>query len=128
METSEATVSAAHTMECPLCGAKLPEGAAACDRCDWVRDVHNRPPGGNPRDVIAVALSLIPGAGHIYKGHKLTGWLILLGSVVVVFSVGVVATYTAGFGLLLLPFYWLWVMTLAYWIEDRAAVPNRVLP
>ena len=127
MAANEATVSDTNLFECPLCGAKLPGDAQACDRCDWVPGYHGlRRPGGNPRDIIAVALSIIPGMGHIYKGHKLTGWLILLGSVVVVFGVGVIATYTAGFGLLLLPFFWLWVMTLAYWIDDKAATPRRV--
>jgi len=122
METSEATVSETKVKECPLCGTALPEDADACSRCDWVPGYRRLRAGGSQRDVIAVALTLVPGAGHIYKGHKLTGWIIMAGTVLVIFGVGVVATYTAGFGLLLLPFYWLWVMTLAYWIEDRAAV------
>ena len=122
MEASEATVSETNFKECPLCGTPLPEGAEACSRCDWVRGYRRRRTAGNTRDVIAVALSIVPGAGHLYKGHKLAGWVIMAVTVVVIFGVGVVATYTAGFGLLLLPFYWLWVMTLAYWIEDRAAV------
>ena len=123
MEASQATVSEAKVKECPLCGTPLPADAEACTRCDWVRGYHIRQSRGTQRDIIAVALSAVPGAGHIYKGHKLMGWIIMAGTVLVIFGVGVVATYTAGFGLLLLPFYWLWVMTLAYWIEDRAAVP-----
>ncbi len=124
MPISDAIVSEtkAPSLSCPLCGTSLPAGATACDRCDWVEGYHIHQSRGSTRDIIAVALSLVPGLGHIYKGHKFAGWIIMAGTVLVLFGVGVVATYTAGFGLLLLPFYWLWVMTLAYWIEDRAAV------
>lgn len=62
-------------MHCPLCQAELPDGAADCSRCDWVRDPA-LPPTREP-DWIAAALSIVPGLGHLYKGHLIPGVLIL---------------------------------------------------
>jgi hypothetical protein len=35
--------------------------------------------------------------------------------------VSVIATFTMGLGLLLLPLYWVGVMLQVYWLEDRRA-------
>jgi hypothetical protein len=70
---------------------------------------------------MALLLSIVPGLGHIYKGHRLTGALLMLGAFFAVLACSVAATATAGFGLLLLPFYWAGVMLQVYWLEDRAA-------
>lgn len=117
MPADDATVS---TENCPLCDAPLPPGANECNRCDWVRGYLSRPDAGNieARDMVAACLSIIPGAGHLYKGHTVTGWLFLGGSVLALFACGVIATFTMGLGLLLLPLYWIWVIFQAYWIED----------
>src|SRR6266851_1333970 len=89
---------------CPLCDAPLnPEQPDACTRCDWVAPQpaeHHR--GGSVRDKISVCLSVVPGLGHIYKGHKLTGALYMLGAVFAIFAAVVASTATAGFGILLL--------------------------
>lgn len=60
-------------MNCPLCNTPLPDGAVECTRCDWV---YREEPVVNLRDQMAFWLSLIPGLGHLYKGHILLGGLI----------------------------------------------------
>ncbi len=108
------------TEKCPLCDTPLAPGADHCIRCDWVRAAEYRRDAGNieGRDLAAACLSLVPGLGHLYKGHKLTGWLFLLGTLVAIFACAVIATFTMGLGLLILPVYWLFVIFQAYWIED----------
>ena len=112
---------------CPLCGAALdPANPAECPKCDWVvgyrRREAQRP--GTRRDGIALVLSVVPGLGHIYKNHRLTGALLMAGAVLALFAVSVAATATAGFGLLLLPLYWAGVMLHVYFLEDRALPTN----
>ena len=109
-----------NALVCPLCGSALnPENPTACTHCDWVaRDESNRDVGGSVRDKVAVALSVIPGLGHIYKGHRLTGALYMMGAAFAVFGAIVASTATAGFGILLLPLYWLGVMLQVYFAED----------
>ena len=110
-----------HT-ECPLCGARLePANPNECPKCDWVLGYRRRQAArlGTPRDRVALMLSVIPGLGHIYKGHRLTGALLMLGALFAVMACSVAATATAGFGLLLLPFYWAGVMLQVYWLDDR---------
>jgi hypothetical protein len=80
---------------------------------------------GSGRDIAAVLLSVVPGLGHIYKGHRLTGALYMLGAAFAVIACTVAATFTAGFGLLLLPLYWAGVMLQVYWLDDRATLPPR---
>jgi hypothetical protein len=128
MPTTEAnppltTTSAAH---CPLCDAPLnPEHPDACSKCDWVAPQHaEHHAGGTLRDRIAVCLSVVPGLGHYYKGHKLTGALYMLGAVFAVLAAGVAGTFTAGFGVFLLPLYWLGIMLQVYWLEDRGVKPT----
>jgi len=111
---------------CPLCNAPLTaEYPAECGKCDWVA-----PPApdatkhsGTFRDRAAVALSIVPGLGHIYKGYKWTGIICALGAVFTFLACAVAATFTAGFGILLLPLYWVGTMLHVYWIEDRGKAP-----
>ena len=77
---------------------------------------------GKASDAIAVLLSVLPGLGHIYKGHKFMGMLLIFaGTPMAVGLALLVATGTAGFGVGLLPVYWLAVMAHVYAIQDRIA-------
>lgn len=117
----------ADTMECPLCGNILPKDSERCDRCDWVRTNTAITAEGKASDAVAVLLSIAPGLGHIYKGHKLVGVLLLFfGTPIAVGLAMLAATGTAGFALLLLPIYWFAVMFHVYGIEDR--VPDKPDP
>src|SRR5260370_18399040 len=64
----------ANKMPCPYCGQLLPKDATSCDQCDWTRRA-TETAEGQASDAVAVLLSIIPGLGHIYKGHKLAGFL-----------------------------------------------------
>ncbi|MCE9610795.1 MAG: hypothetical protein K8R23_11435 [Chthoniobacter sp.] len=104
---------------CPLCDAVLlPENPDACPKCDWVR--HATTHRGTGRDLTAVCFSVIPGLGHLYKGHRLLGAIIMLGSCFAVFAALLAGFASAGWGLLLLPLYWGAVMLHVYWADDRA--------
>lgn len=126
MPTTDEKPSVTVTKTCPLCDAPLdPNNLNECSKCDWhIGYRHQREePIGSGRDMAAVLMSIIPGLGHIYKGHRMTGALYMLGGVFAIFAAGVAATATAGFGLLLLPLYWAGVMLQVFWIEDRAVSP-----
>ena len=114
--------------KCPLCGSALSaENPNECSHCDWVATAtvpHGG--GGGFRDRVAVCLSVIPGMGHIYKGHRLTGGLYMLGACFAVFGAIVASTATAGFGILLLPLYWLGVMLQVYFVEDLVLAGKRL--
>ena len=78
---------------------------------------------GHASDLVAVALSVIPGLGHVYKGYRIIGLVLMFFGTP--FAVGIallIATFTAGFGFFLLPLYWIVV---AIWVW---AIPDRVLP
>jgi len=77
---------------------------------------------GQASDLVAVMLSIVPGLGHIYKGHRLVGMLLVFGTPIAVGIALLVATFTAGFGFFLLPIYWVGVMVHAW------AIPDRVKP
>ena len=80
---------------------------------------------GKASDAIAVLLSVLPGLGHIYKGHKFIGMvLIFFGTPFAVGLALLIATGTAGFGVALLPVYWLAVMVHVYAIKDRVLPPT----
>jgi hypothetical protein len=112
-------------MACPYCGHLLPKDAQACDRCDWTRD-QTETAEGKASDAMAVLLSIIPGLGHIYKGHKLVGLLILfVGTPMAIGIAALTFTFTAGFGGLLLPLWWFGVMFHVYGIEDRVGPPSE---
>ena len=106
-------------MPCPYCGVLLPENARACTNCDWTREATN-PAEPKASDAMAILLSIIPGLGHIYKGHRVTGALLMLliTPVAIAFSF-LAAIASAGFGIGMLVFYWLAVMLHAWAIEDR---------
>lgn len=107
--------------KCPLCAAALdPANPNECPKCDWVRGYRSRETGGTFRDRVSLFLSVVPGLGHIYKGHRLLGALLLMGSGFATFACFVVATASAGWGMLLLPVYWVGVMLHVYFLEDRA--------
>jgi hypothetical protein len=124
MPTIEAKPSVTPLQACPLCDTPLDaSNPNECPKCDW-HVGYGKEPGqsvGTVRDVAAVVMSVIPGLGHIYKGHRLSGALYMLGALFAVFAAAVASTATAGFGLLLLPLYWAGVMLQVYWLEDRAA-------
>jgi hypothetical protein len=107
-------------MHCPLCQTPLPDGAQECNRCDWVRRAPER---HDVRDVAALALSLVPGLGHLYKGHVLVGGIVffVLGPAVLVFTLATV-TATVGASLLLPLAFMGAVMVHAYFAQDRRAV------
>jgi len=127
MPTIESTSSVSSTRACPLCNAALDESnPTECPKCDWHVGYQESPDNfGNPRDVAAVVMSVVPGLGHIYKGHVLTGVLYMLGAAFAVLAAVVASTATAGFGVLLLPLYWAGVMLQVYWLEDRALAKAR---
>jgi hypothetical protein len=107
------------TMQCPYCGATLPKDAQACTQCDWTRD-QTETAEGKASDAVAVMLSVIPGLGHIYKGHRLIGALIMfIGTPMAILIAAITFTFTAGFGGLLLPLWWFSVMFHVWAIEDR---------
>jgi hypothetical protein len=75
---------------------------------------------GKASDAVAVMLSVMPGLGHVYKGHKLIGMLLIfVGTPMAVGLALLIATGTAGFGILVLPIYWVAVMVHVYAIQDR---------
>ena len=111
---------------CPLCGEMLPAGSTECTKCDWVRGYRHRLPvtSGTKRDLTAAALSIIPGAGHLFKGHTRMGIAYMVGTLVAVFFIGAVWMVSMGFQFLVLPFYWIWVGLHAYLIPDLKGVDH----
>src|SRR5882762_11244193 len=87
----------ADKMPCPYCGHLLPKDAQSCDRCDWKRGA-TETAEGKASDAVAVILSIIPGLGHIYKGHKLVGFLWMFGAIPAGIFVFLAAIASAGFG------------------------------
>jgi len=124
MPTIEAKSTVNPARACPLCSSTLDEtNPSECPMCDW-HVGYEKPSDepGNPRDLAAVLMSVVPGLGHIYKGHPLSGALYMLGAAFALVAAVVASTATAGFGVLLLPLYWAGVMLQVYWLEDRALV------
>ena len=77
---------------------------------------------GKASDMVAVMLSIMPGLGHIYKGYRLIGVLLIFaGTPMAVGLALLIATGTAGFGFFLLPIYWIAVMVHVWAIPDRIA-------
>ena len=109
---------------CPLCDTPLdPANPNECPKCDWVIGYRRRTYGGTARDRASVFLSIVPGLGHIYKGHKLLGAILMLGTLFAILACVVAASATALWGMLLLPLYWLGVMLHVYFLEDLAVPP-----
>jgi hypothetical protein len=121
MASTDANVSEnADMFPCPLCGEQLSASATECTKCDWVKGYRHPETidSYNARDVIACAISLVPGAGHLYKGHVKAGIAFFIGAAIIVFFIGLVGMVGMGFQILLIPFYWVWVMIQAFFIKD----------
>jgi hypothetical protein len=116
--------SAEDKIPCPYCGHLLPKDAERCDRCDWTRS-GTETAEGKASDAVAVILSVIPGLGHIYKGHKLAGFLWMAGAIPVGIFVLLAAIASAGFGIGLFFFYLIAVMLSAYAVDDRVVPPRE---
>jgi len=107
-------------MQCPFCGTTLADDATTCNNCDWTRRGELETAEGKASDAIAVLLSVVPGLGHIYKGHKLVGMMLMfVGTPMAVGLALLIATGTAGFGILVLPVFWMAVMVHVYASQDR---------
>lgn len=75
---------------------------------------------GQASDMVAVLLSIIPGVGHVYKGYRVIGMLLMfIGMPVAVGLALLTATFTAGFGFFLLPIFWIAVMVHVWAIPDQ---------
>ena len=86
-----------------------------------MRDPNSPTAEGEASDLVAVLLSVVPGLGHIYKGHKLIGLILMAGGPFAVALSLLAATATAGFGLGLMALYWAGVMFNVYGIQDRVS-------
>jgi hypothetical protein len=115
--TAEPAADQADKMPCPYCGHPLPKNAARCDHCDWTRQ-ETQSAEGKASDAMAVILSIIPGLGHIYKGHKLAGFLWMAGAVPAGIFVLIAAFASAGFGAALFFLYLIACMIHVWGIED----------
>jgi len=98
--------------------------AGRCDRCDWVRGA-TETAEGKASDLVAVMFSIVPGLGHIYKGHIFAGLLWMIGAIPVGIFVFLAAFASAGWGLGLFFFYLAAAMLHAYGIEDRVVPPKE---
>jgi TM2 domain-containing membrane protein YozV len=71
------------------------------------------------RNVIAAALSIIPGAGQMYKGHFADGLILLLFGMPVALWAGILLSLaTAGVGMVLPIAVWVWIAYEAFYEED----------
>ena len=72
------------------------------------------------RDLIAAILSIIPGAGHLYKRHIVSGFGILLGgNLLMAFITALLAMATFGVALIVIPaLYWVGVAVSAHEMPD----------
>ncbi len=111
------------TFPCPYCGHTLPRDAQRCDQCDWTRAA-TETAEGKASDAVAVLLSIIPGLGHIYKGHRLAGLLWMAGAIPAGIFVLIAAFASAGFGAALFFVYLIACMIHVWGIEDRI-VPKK---
>src|SRR5438045_9755489 len=111
-------------MPCPFCGNLRPKNVANGNRCDWTRK-ETETAEGKASDAVAVLLSIIPGLGHIYKGHKLAGFLWMAGAIPAGIFVLLAAFASAGFGVGLFFFYLIAVMLHAYAVDDRVVTPRE---
>jgi hypothetical protein len=118
---TETQADSTETTQCPFCGTALPKGAERCTRCDWTRQATET---AEPKasDAMAVLLSVVPGLGHIYKGHRLMGAILLFVVTPIAIAFGFLAAFaSAGFGIGILVFYWLGVMLHVWGVKDKIA-------
>lgn len=72
------------------------------------------------RNKIALLASVVPGAGHILKGHRTLGATLLVGNIVVTFIAAWLAMATIGLSLVVVPVLWFGGVALsAYLLPDR---------
>jgi DNA-directed RNA polymerase subunit RPC12/RpoP len=109
------------TYKCSQCGHTLPKEVERCDRCGTVRMSKPETAEGKASDAVAVLLSVVPGLGHVYKGYRVLGLLFVIGAGFALLIGALAATATAGFGLALIPIYWIGVMFHVYAIKDQIA-------
>ena len=126
---SAAAGSAART-NCPLCGSELDSATPdECPRCDWVTGYRRRHSAGqnssSSRDKATALMSVVPGLGHLYKGHTKIGAVLMALTPLVIFFSLATASATAGVALVLIPIYWSAVMLHAFWAEDLALKKAR---
>jgi hypothetical protein len=114
---------------CPLCGEPLGDHPDECSKCDWVRGYRQQEDWRihyNPRDAAAAVLSIIPGAGHIFKGYVWIGWALMLVGIPAICAFAF--AYTMYLGWLLVPSYWIFVAADAYLRKDlRVPAPPAPL-
>ncbi|TVQ05006.1 MAG: hypothetical protein EA359_04865 [Balneolaceae bacterium] len=79
------------------------------------------------RDVIAAISSILPGLGHIYKGHIKKGICILIISPIFIWAGLILGFATAGLGLFAPFVYLAWVIWHAYTIEDLRNHPIGII-
>ena len=119
---TETPAEISSTMRCPQCGVSLPIEAEDCTNCDWTRQGKAETAEGKASDAVAVLLSVLPGLGHIYKGHRVLGLLLIFAGTPMAVAIALlIATFTAGFGVFLLPIYWIGIMVHVYAIQDRVS-------
>ena len=81
---------------------------------------------GQASDMVAVLLSFVPGLGHIYKGYRLIGLLLMFfGAPIALALALLIATGTAGFGFFLLPIFWIAVCIHVWAIPDRVVTTTE---
>ncbi|HPA19108.1 MAG TPA: hypothetical protein PLU30_15285 [Verrucomicrobiae bacterium] len=74
------------------------------------------------RHVAAAALSIIPGLGHLYKGHVGLGLLFMFGIMLIIFISVMMIWATAFTSLVIIPaIYWIAVGAHAFAAEDLRA-------
>jgi hypothetical protein len=79
----------------------------------------------NPRDTAAACLSVIPGAGHFFKGYKTLAILFFAGIPVILL---LAYAFTMFFGWFMIPVYWIAVAADAYVRKDmRPPTPGTPL-
>lgn len=76
------------------------------------------------RDIIAAVSSILPGLGHLYKGHFREGVAFLIVSPLFIWAGLILGFATAGFGLLAPVVYVIIVGWHAYSIEDKRNHPG----
>lgn len=82
------------------------------------------------RDKLALLLSVVPGAGHLYKHHYAGGLTILVGgNLLVAFMAILLALATLGTSLVLVPLlWWVGIAISAYGLEDRHGTHHFLHP
>ena len=71
------------------------------------------------RNVVAAAISVVPGAGQIYKGHYVSGLILLLAMPFAIIAGVLLSPATAGAGLFLPVILWAFAGVDAYHEDDR---------